>query len=212
MLRKDPRPDTELLKIIWDYMSVEAPLKHADVIVVGGGSETGPAHYAAELYHMGFAPLIVFSGHKRPEMDMTEADQFAQVARQLGVPDQAILREPLARNPGENITYTAALLNEKGISPERAILIHTPYMARPFLATAEAQWPSRQPEFIVRHETVSLTEYTLRHGYGEVIRRTLGDFNRMAKYAKKGYQTHHDTPEDVQLAYDILLDRNHQTR
>lgn len=212
MLRKDPRPDTELLKIIWDYMSVEAPLRHADVIVVGGTNETGPAHYAAELYHMGFAPVILFSGYQRPGMDMTEADQFAQVARQLGVPDQAILREPRARNTGENIVYGAALLAEMGITPERVILIHRPNMARALLATAQAQWPAPQPEFIIRHETISLTEYTLKHGYGEVIRATLGDFGRMAKYAKKGYQAHHDIPEDVKLAYDIMLDRNHQTR
>jgi uncharacterized SAM-binding protein YcdF (DUF218 family) len=212
MLRKDPRPDTELLKIVWDYMSVEIPLKHADIIVVGGGHETGPAHYAAELYHMGFAPLILFSGYQRSDMDITEADQFAQVARQLGVPDSAIIREPLARNTGENITCSAALLAEKGITPERVILVHKPYMARRFLATAEAQWPAPQPEFIIRHQTMSLTEYTLKHNYGDVLRKTLGDFSRMAKYAKKGYQAHHDIPAEVQEAYQIMLDRNHQIR
>jgi DNA-binding winged helix-turn-helix (wHTH) protein len=49
----------------------------------------------------------------------------------------------------------------------------------------------------------------LRNGYDEVIRKILGDVSRMTTYAKKGYQTHHDIPEDIQLAYDIMLDRNH---
>jgi uncharacterized SAM-binding protein YcdF (DUF218 family) len=212
MLRKDPRSDSELLQIVWDYMSDETPLQQADVIIVGGCSDTGLAHYAAELYHMGFAPYIVFSGYQAPGMDTTEADLLAQAARNLSVPDSAIFREQTASNTGENITRTITLLEEKGIAAKRVILIHKPYMSRRFLATAQAQWPEPQPMFISRHENISLTEYTLKHGHGEVIRRVLGDFSRMAKYAKKGFQAHHDIPESVQEAFDIMADRNHQIR
>lgn len=212
MLRKDSRSDSELLQIVWDYMSYETPLQHADVIIVGGCSDTGLAHYAAELYHMGFAPLIVFSGYQAPGMDTTEADLLAHAARQLNVPDAAILREPTATNTGENITRSAALLKEKGINIERVILVHKPYMSRRFLATAQVQWPEPRPEFSTRHQTTSMTEYTLKHGRGEVIRKALGDFSRMAKYAKKGYQAHHDIPDEVQEAFAIMVDRNHQIR
>lgn len=212
MLRKDPRPDTELLKIIWDYMSTETPLAHADAIVVGGTTDTGVAHYAAELFHMGFAPCIVFSGYQRSDMTMTEADLLAQAARQLNVPESAIIRETTASTTGENITHSAALLAQKGIALERVILVHKPYMSRRFLATAQAQWPTPQPGFITRHQHISLAEYSLNFGFGEVIRRTLGEFGRMAKYTKKGYQAHHDIPAEVQEAYLIMLDRNHQTR
>lgn len=212
MLRKDPRSDNELLQIVWDYMSYETPLKHADVMIVGGCSDTGLAHYAAELYHMGFAPHIVFTGYQAPGMNTTEADLLAQAARNLNVPDSAILREQAASNTGENVTRTIDLLKEKGLHVERAILIHKPYMSRRFLATAQAQWPDPQPEFITRHQNISLTEYTLKHGHGEVIRKVLGDFSRMAKYAKKGFQAHHDIPAEVNEAFAIMADRNHQIR
>ena len=211
-MNKDPRSDNELLQIVWDYMSYETPLRHADVMVVGGCTDTGLAHYAAELFHMGFAPLIVFSGYQRSDMDTTEADLLAQAARQLGVPESAILREPTATNTGENITRSVELLKEKGIDIERVILIHKPYMSRRFLATAQVKWSEPQPELITRHQTISLTEYILKLGRGEVIRRTLGDFNRMAKYAKKGFQAHHDIPAQVQEAFDVMAARGHQIR
>lgn len=209
---KDPRTDNELLQIVWDYMSYETPLKTADVMIVGGCTDTGLARYAAELYHMGFAPLIVFTGYQRSDMSTTEADLLAQAARQLGVPESAILREQTATNTGENITRSVGLLKEKGIEVERVILIHKPYMSRRFLATAQIKWPEPRPEFITRHQAMSLHEYILKRGRGDVIRRTLGDFNRMAKYAKKGFQAHHDIPADVQEAFEIMADRNHQIR
>lgn len=211
-MTKDPRTDNELLQIVWDYMSYETPLQRADAILVGGSTDTGVAHYAAELYGLGFAPLIIFSGHQGSDMNMSEADLLAQAARNIGVPDSAILREQTARNAGETIARSAALLKEQGIDVKSIILVHKPYMSRPFLATAEAQWPQPQPAFMTRHETISLTEYSLKHGRGEAIRRTLGDFSRMAKYAKKGYQARHDIPAEVQEAFDIMAARNHQIR
>jgi uncharacterized SAM-binding protein YcdF (DUF218 family) len=206
------KSDDQLLQIVWDYMSIEDPLRPADVIVVGGCKNTQLAIYASELYQTGFAPLIVFSGHAQPGMDMTEADLLAQAARQSGVPDSAILREQHAKNSGENITLSAALLKEQGVEPKRVILIHQPFMSRRFLATAQAQWPAPQPEFITRHETTSMVEYTLRHGRGETIRKTLGDFSRMEKYAKKGHQVHNDIPAEVKEAYQIMAERGHKIR
>jgi uncharacterized SAM-binding protein YcdF (DUF218 family) len=206
------KSDDQLLQIVWDYMSEETPLRPADVIVVGGCKNTQLAIYVAELYQTGFAPLIVFSGHAQTDMDITEADLLAQVARQSGVPDSAILREQLASNTGENITFSAALLKEKGIAPKTVILVHQPFMSRRFLATAKAQWPAPQPEFITRHEPTSMVEYTIRHGRGETIRKTLGDFSRMEKYAKKGHQVPSDIPAEVKEAFRIMVDRGHQIR
>ena len=206
------KSDDQLLQIVWDYMTIEDPLKPADVIVVGGCRNTQLAIYASELYQTGFAPLIVFSGHAQPGMDMTEANLLAQAARQSGVPDSAILREQHASNTGENITLTAALLKEQGIEPKSVILIHQPFVSRRFLATAQAQWPHPQPEFITRHEATSMVEYTFRHGRGETIRKVLGDFSRMEKYAKKGHQVHNDIPAEVKEAFQVMADRGHQIR
>ncbi len=206
------KSDDQLLQIVWDYMSIETPLRPADAIVVGGCKNIQLAIYASELYQTGFAPLIVFSGHAQADMDITEADLLAQTARQSGVPDSAILREQHAKNTGENITLSAALLKERGVEPKSVILIHQPFMSRRFLATAQAQWPAPQPEFITRHETTSMVEYTIRHSRGETIRKTLGDFSRMEKYVKKGHQVHNDIPLEVKEAYRIMFERGHQIR
>lgn len=204
--------DDDLLQIIWDYMVMESPLAHADVIIAGGNNDTGVATYAAELYNAGFAPKLVVSGFQQPGLEKTEADLFADVALSLGVPESAILREPNAANTGQNITLPQELLTQHNITPKTIILVHKPYMARRFLATAEAQWKGEKPVFITRHEPISRVEYMLRQGRGEVIRKMLGDFQRMRPYAKKGFQSPQVIPDEVQQAYDTLIWRGHKTR
>lgn len=193
-------------------MVIETPLHHADAIIVGGCTDRGVASYASELYSTGFAPLLVFSGYQQSGMDMTEAELFSREAISRGVPESAILREPLAINTGQNITLSQKLLIEHGIVPKTIILVHKPYMSRGFLATAEAQWQGDKPVFITRHEQISRVGYTLRQGRGEVIQKMLGDFQRMRPYAKKGFQSPQDTPPEVQEAYDTLLWRGHKSR
>jgi uncharacterized SAM-binding protein YcdF (DUF218 family) len=203
--------DNDLLKLIWEYMAIETPLRQADAIVVGGCTDPGVAAYAAELFGMNFAPIIVFSGYQQPGMNQTEADFMSKIARDRGVPESAILREQVARNTGENIRLSQAMLADNGITPTAVILVHKPYMARRFLATAEAQWIDPQPDFIIRHEAISLTEYTLKRGTSETVRKVMGDFQRMRPYAKKGYQSAQVIPDEVQAAYDTLLYRGHHS-
>lgn len=204
--------DVELLRIIWEYMAVQMPLRHADVIIAGGCKDPGVATFVAELFHLGLAPLIVFSGYKQPGMEMTEADFFTKIAHDHGVPDSAIVKEQKASNTGENIRFSQALLAEHNITPQTVILVHKPYMSRRFLATAEAQWQGPPPTFIARHETTSFAEYFAKHERVMVFRKTLGDFQRLRPYAKKGYQSPQVIPDTVQQAYDTLLQRGHKTR
>lgn len=205
-------PDETLLKTLWNYLTIETPLTPGDVIIVGGSTDMGTGAKAAELYHLGFAPLIIFSGYQQSGLDGTEADLLAHSAEQRGVPPQAVLREPNASNTGDNILFSKKLLDERGIIPEKVILIHKPYMTRRFLATAQAQWGSTQPQFMVAHEDISIDNYFLKFGRGEVIRKMLGDFKRMQTYARKGYQTPQEIPAEVQEVYDTLVDRGHQVR
>lgn len=209
---EDTRTDNELLQLVWDYMSVETPLQPADAIIVGGCRITGLAEYAAELYHSGLTPLIVFSGYQTAKMDTTEADLLADIAQKHGVPESAILRERLASNTGDNITFSARLLERVGIIPKTVILIHKPFMSRRFLATAEAQWPSPQPQFIARHEAISMKDYEIKYGRAGMIRGILGDFSRIERYAKSGHQSPQTIPAKAQHAFEIMAWRGHQIR
>lgn len=208
----DNRSDDQLLTIIWNYLAIDDPIKHADVIIAGGTNDTDVAHYAAELYGMSFAPLIVFSGGAQPGTAMTHADTMTKIARSYNIPESAILKEQTAKNASQTAALSQALLGEQGIIPTSVILVQAPYMSRSFLAAAQAQWVGEKPVFISRHEAASLPEYSLRHGRGDTIRNILGNFQRLRSYAKKGYQSEQVIPEAVQTAYDTLIWRGHKSR
>jgi uncharacterized SAM-binding protein YcdF (DUF218 family) len=208
----DRRSDDQLMVILWNYLAIESPLKHADVIITDGTKDIDAAHLAAELYGMSFAPLIVFSGGEQQGSDMTKADSMAKIARTYGIPESAILKEQSAKNTTEVIANVQSLLLEQGITPATTILVDVPYMSRTLLAAAEAQWKGDQPEFVSRHESTSLPEYSLRHGRGETFRDILGNFQRLRSYAKKGYQSEQEIPDAAQIAYDALIWRGHKSR
>lgn len=192
-------------------MQEQTPLEVADAIIVASSNDPGAASYAAELYSLNFAPVIVFSGHILPGQTTTAADWLARIARDHGVPESAILREQTATNMGETIRRSQALLIEKGTVPRSIIVIDRPYALRSLAATAEAQWAGTPAKIVARHEAMELPEYSFRHGRGETIRGTLGSFQRLRPYAKKGYLAEQTIPTEVQEAYDLLLRRGHHT-
>ncbi len=211
MLKNDNRSDEQLISILWDYLTIETPLTHADIIIVGGCDDTQTIELAIDLHQTSFAPLLLFSGQQL-ELADSGAAYAAKRARTRGVPEDLILREPLAKNAGQTITHTCELLEKMSIPVSSALLIHKPFMTRSFLATAEVQWSGTAPKFIVQHTQTGLIESTLRSGRGDVFRSILGEFQRIRSYGKKGYQSVQDVPNSAQIAYDTLIWRGHKTR
>src|SRR3569833_138627 len=103
-----------LAKKLWDYHHMNHQLKKADCFLVLGSHDTRVAERGAELYLQGWAPLIIFSGGlgrlTKGEWNQPEADLFAQIAIEKGVPQDAILIENQSTNTGENILFTQQLL------------------------------------------------------------------------------------------------------
>ena len=99
-----------LAKKLWDYHHLNHSLQKSDCILVLGSHDTRVADRAAELYLQGWAPLLVFSGGlgRLTEGMWTEpeADLFAKIAVNKGVPAEDILIENRSTNTGENILYT----------------------------------------------------------------------------------------------------------
>ena len=84
--------------------------------------------FAAERYHAGLAPLVMFSGgHVHP--DGTPFCESVEMKRVLmeehGVPEEAILLEPYARHTTTNLRNAARLVLRYGIPPDRPVLIAT---------------------------------------------------------------------------------------
>ena len=184
-------------------------LEKADAIFALGSSDLRVPAYAAELYHDGWAPLIIFSGRdgKGKTMElwgMTEAEKFAEVAKKLGVPDSAILLEKEATNTGDNVKLTKQMLEERDLHPEKLILIQKPYMERRTYATFMKQWPGM--DFIVTSPPISFEDYPNEERSKDyLINMMVGDLQRIKEYPAKDFQIEQEIPVDVWGAYEELV-------
>ncbi len=199
----------ELAKIIWNYHLVHHRLVPSDCILALGSHDTRVAERAAELYHQGWAPLIIFSGGLGRLTDgmwtEPEADLFARIAVEKGVPPADIFIENKSTNTGENIRYVQQMLQEKQRSVRSFILVQKPYMERRSLATFEKNWPGQQ--FMVTSPQISFEDYPTRDiPLEKVINIMVGDLQRIRLYPAKGFQTYQDIPSNVWNAYERLVE------
>ena len=74
-----------------------------------------------------------------------EADRFAAIAVEMGVPRDRILVENRSTNTGENILFTKRLLAERQLDLETFIVVQKPYMERRSYATFRKIWPEKEP-------------------------------------------------------------------
>lgn len=203
-------PEISLLaKKLWDYHRLGHVLTPADVILVLGSHDRRVAHWGARLYLEGWAPKLIFSGGlgnlTREGWTEPEADQFAAIAMELGVPGHAILIENESTNTGENIMFTRKLLKDAGLDPGSFILVQKPYMERRSYATFKKLWPEKK--LLLSSSPVSFEEYPA----GEItmekfINIMVGDLQRIKLYPEKGFQIPQEIPEEVWDAYLELVE------
>jgi uncharacterized SAM-binding protein YcdF (DUF218 family) len=205
--------DLRLAKILWDYHRLDQEPQAADLIFVLGSHDLRVAERAVELYHQGLAPYILFSGKRGAltrDWPVTEAERFASLAGEQGVPQEQILIEPEATNTGENIRYGYALLQEKGLSPRRMILVQKPYMERRTLATFLKQWPGEKTEVFVTSPRIPFESYPTKEiPVEQVIGIMVGDLYRIKEYPAKGFQVPQEIPPPVMAAAEELVRRGY---
>ncbi len=197
-----------LAKTIWDYHHVNHTLAKADCLLALGSHDTRVAERAAQLWLQGYAPLLVFSGglgrHTDTMWTKSEAELFAGIALQLGVPASAILLENKSTNTGENIVFTKALFLQKGIDANSFIVVQKPYMERRSMATFKKHWPEK--ELMVTSPQIPFEEYTTPDiPIDFLIEIMVGDLQRIKLYAEKGFQISQEVPEHVWKAYEQLV-------
>ena len=201
------------LQVIWDYLCLHQQPQKADVIVGFGNFNTDIARRAAELYRQGLAPKILFTGglgrNTEGLLPEPEAVRFARVAMECGVPEEDILIEDKSTNTKENIEFTRALLEEKGIPHGHILGVHQPFMERRIKAAMGVYWPGLN--FSVTSPQVTIPEYLAaakKQGVSEnaSISVIVGDFQRMDLYAKKGYQLPQHIPEEAWEAFRQLVE------
>ncbi len=136
----------------------------------------------------------------------SEAESFALVAVDMGVPEDCILIEPQSTNTGENVLFTRALLEEKGLDPQQLILVQKPFMERRTYATFMQQWPGKQIT-VSSPPPISFDEYPNEQlTYCDVINVMVGDLQRIRDYPAQGYSISQDIPVDVWQAFESLVE------
>ncbi len=203
------RPEIkELAKKLWNYHHVNHTLKKSDCILALGSHDLRVAERAAELYQQGYTPLIIMSGglgnFTKELWNEKEADKFAAIAIQKGVPEKNILIENKSTNTGENILFTQKLLQEKKLNPQSFIVVQKPYMERRSHATFKKHWPDKK--LVVTSPQISFEEYpTDEIPMEKVINIMVGDLQRIKIYPEKGFQIYQNIPTDVWDAYENLV-------
>lgn len=197
-----------LAKQLWDYHHLNHHIQKADCILVLGSHDLRVAERAAELYLNGWAPLLIFSGGlgRLTEGLWTEpeADQFARVAIEKGVPKDAILIENKSTNTGENILFTQQLLQQNNLHPQSFIVVQKPYMERRSFATFKKNWPDKN--LVVTSPQISFEDYpTTKIPAKQVINIMVGDLQRIKLYAEKGFQIYQEIPLKIWQTFEQLV-------
>ncbi len=194
---------------LWNYHHMHHVPQKSDCILVLGSHDTRVVDRAAQLYLEGYAPTLIFSGGLGRLTDGLwnegEADKFARIALEKGVPKEAVLVENRSTNTGENILFTQQLLQEKNLAPQTFIVVQKPYMERRSYATFKKHWPDKT--LIVTSPQIPFNEYaTIEIPLEKVINIMVGDLQRIKIYYEKGFQVYQEIPDDVWEAYERLVE------
>ena len=197
-----------LAQIVWDYHQMHHALHAADIILVQGSHDLRVAQRGAALFLDGYAPRIVFSGGlgnlTREVWDEPEAEKFATVAREMGVPETAMLLESQSTNTGENVQLTRRLLERENLDPDRVILVQKPYMERRTYATFRKVWPEK--DAVVTSPQLDFDDYpTSEISKEKVITIMIGDLQRIRDYPARGFQIEQHIPTEVWDAFERLV-------
>lgn len=149
-----------LFKDITDFIFVKNERKRADVILIPGSSCAALPEEAGRLWLAGEAPWIVPSGKASIVTGVLEQEQihsegydgdyrtecefYTAVLLGMGVAAEAILGEDRAQYTAQNAQFTRELLEEKGIIPDRALLVCKNYHARRCLMYYQMAFPETE--------------------------------------------------------------------
>ncbi|KAH9508887.1 hypothetical protein Btru_050388 [Bulinus truncatus] len=200
-------------KVLWDFTRLNQILVKSEVMIVLGNDDPRSAEHAADLYHEGWAPLIVISGKEgtgtrgKLPANKTEADVFCDIMTSRGVPKEAILLEMEATNTGENMVLSQRLLRSLGHQPKSVLIVTKSLMELRAALTFQKQWVNSQAVHLcVSSPPLSLLEYPSPNvgTLDDVLEYLLVHFKKFTDYARRGHQAPVDIPAHVQRAYSML--------
>lgn len=209
-----------LAKKLWDYHHLNQVLESADIIFCFTSIDLSVPAYCAKLFKEKFAPRILISGGNATNLSIhdsqniqktdwgkdSEAEKYAEVAIENGVPEESIIMETKSSNSGENVLFSYEVLKNMNLLPKKVLLVHKPTMERRAFATFKNYWPDDSTELIVTSAPYTYDEYV-----GKIVEKDLiinimvGDIQRIKLYPDMGFQIIQDIPTEVWSAYEELV-------
>lgn len=205
----------ENVHTIWDYMQMNDKLEKSDLIFVLGSHDTRVAELAADIFLKGFAQKVLFTGGfgkiTKDTNNITEAEKFAKIAMEKGVPEESILLEKQSTNSNENIAFSYKLLESLDIKPKSIIVVQKPYMERRAYAMFKKQWPDQSVNIIVTSSKMPFEEYVGNdEEYRDMTLNLLvGDLERIIRLPERGIQIHQEVPANVLNAFEHLKENGY---
>lgn len=188
------------VKLLWDFLVIsEKPVK-SDAIFVFGGPFPVVAEHGAELYHRGFAPVIVVTGNRGSSSDPNRPEPeglyFARILRERNVPASAIVVEHAAIHTGDNVRLGMEALNRFGVEPKTLVVVAHPYHTLRCIATFRKQFPRVTLRSCPPGGTASL--YLRGRQYRIFAKRLIEELVRIRRYPGEGYTVPVEIPPKVE--------------
>ena len=180
------------------------------MIVALGTNDLRVAEFAAGLFHQGYGKLLLCTGGVAHQGDLLatpwtrpEAEMYADIAIARGVPADCILLEPSATNTAENIRFSRAVLESRGITPDSIVLAVKPFMQRRTWATMAVEWPE-MPATLASPQMTLAEYFTEELPPEKIIHIMMGDLQRIGIYGRRGWSAAQKIPANVRAAYEHL--------
>ena len=196
------------IKLLWEFNQIDQELEKADFILVLGSSDLTVPKRAADIYNQGYADKVLVSGgfgRLTKELTKPEADVFADILAENGVPKADILIENKSTNTGENIQFSYKLTVENSLKMDKIILVTKSYAEKRALATFKKQWPDKTTQIIVTSPPQTFEELLVDPDILEAVESIVKNTQRLKVYPKMGFTTETKIPDKVWEAFEFLV-------
>ena len=196
------------LRIILDFLTASIPIESlpvCDAIFLFGSSKTDQIPKSgANLFKKGLARKIICTGKHALRLTSgpfgfpTEAEWYANVLANEGVPREAIILETKSTNTLQNVLFGIDACNKQGFYPSSLILCPIPPLCCRSLATFRKQFPA-----------IKVFGYTFEFPIKNYLapdrmKRVLGEFERFKEYTMKGDMVRVEIPQNIQDSVNFL--------
>lgn len=186
-----------------------------DAVIGFGMFDLSLPRFCGELYARGHARRIIFTGGigaGTGDLGGPEADVWRRTLAlsHPSIGDDAVIVENRSTNTGENVAFTAALLERRyptlafGAGLRRVIVVASPTRLRRVWLTLRQQ----QPRLVVARQVPQMTwrdDAALYAAQGIDYRGHLvGELDRIVTYPERGWIRAEPLPDSVQAAYSTL--------